>query len=137
LKVAAKIVEMQRGFPEYGEEAMKPMVLRDVAEVLGLHDSTISWVTTKKYMGTPRGTFEFKYFFSSHVSTDSGDERSATAVRACIRKLIAAEDPCHPLSDNQIARVLAEQGINVARRTVAKYRERLGVPSSNERRRPY
>ena len=138
LKVAAKIVKMQAGFLEYGEEAMKPMVLRDVAEVLGLHESTISRVTTKKYMSTPRGTFEFKYFFSSHVSTDSGDERSATAVRACIRKLIAVEDPCHPLSDNQIARVLAaEQGIKVARRTVAKYRECLGVPSSNERRRPH
>ncbi len=136
LKVAAKIVELQRGFLESGEEAMKPMVLRDVAEVLGLHESTISRVTTKKYMGTPRGTFEFKYFFSSHLSTDSGDERSATAVRACIRKLVAAEDPRHPLSDNRIAAVLAEQGVQVARRTVAKYRERMGVPSSNERKRP-
>ncbi|WP_133512041.1 RNA polymerase factor sigma-54 [Candidatus Thiosymbion oneisti] len=136
LKVASKIVELQRDFLEYGEEAMKPMVLRDVAEALELHESTISRVTTNKYMGTPRGTFEFKYFFSSHLSTDSGGECSSTAVRACIRKLVAVEDPHHPLSDNKIATVLAEQGIRVARRTVAKYREGMGVPSSNERRRP-
>jgi len=135
LKVASKIVELQQDFLEYGEEAMKPMVLRDVAEALELHESTISRVTTKKYMCTPRGTFEFKYFFSSHLSTDSGDERSSTAVRACIRKLVAAENPRHPLSDNKIAAVLAEQGIKIARRTIAKYREGMGVPPSNERKR--
>jgi len=135
LKVASKIVELQRDFFEYGEEAMKPMVLRDVAEALGLHGSTISRVTTKKYMCTPRGTFEFKYFFSSHLGTGSGGERSSTAVRACIRKLVAAENPRYPLSDSKIAMVLAEQGIRVARRTVAKYREGMGVPSSNERKR--
>jgi len=136
LKVASKIVELQRDFLESGEEAMKPMVLRDVAEALELHESTISRVTTKKYMCTPRGTFELKYFFSSYLSTDSGDECSSTAVRACIRKLVAAENPRHPLSDNKIATVLAEQGIRVARRTVAKYREGMGMPSSNERKRP-
>jgi len=135
LKVASKIVELQRDFLEYGEEAMKPMVLRDVAEALERHESTISRVTTKKYMCTPRGTFEFKYFFSSHLSTDSGGECSSTAVRACIRKLVAAENPRYPLSDNKIAMVLAEQGIQVARRTVAKYRESMGVLSSNERKR--
>ena len=135
LKVASKIVELQRNFLEYGEEAMKPMVLRDVAEALGLHESTVSRVTTRKYMDTPRGTFEFKYFFSSHVSTGSGDERSSTAVRAHIRKLVVAENPRHPLSDNKIATVLAGQGIRIARRTIAKYRESMGVPSSNERKR--
>lgn len=135
LRVAAKIVELQRDFLEYGEEAMKPMVLRDIAEVLELHESTVSRVTTQKYMYTPRGTFEFKYFFSSHVSTASGGECSSTAIRAFIRKLIAAENPKKPLSDNKIAAVLAEQGINVARRTVAKYREAMGIPPSNERKR--
>jgi len=122
-------------FSNTGEEAMKPMVLRDVAGALELHESTISRVTAKKYMCTPKGTFEFKYFFSSHLDTDSGGERSSTAVRACIRKLVAAENPRRPLSDNTIATVLAEQGIRVAWRTVAKYREGMGVPSSNERKR--
>jgi len=136
LKVASKIVELQRDFLEYGEEAMRPMILRDIAEALDLHESTISRVTAEKYMGTPRGTFEFKYFFSSHLSTDAGGERSSTAVRACIRKLVAAEDPRHLLSDHRIATALAEYGIRIARRTVAKYREGMGVPSSNERRRP-
>lgn len=135
LKVASKIVELQRDFFEYGEEAMKPMVLRDLAEALELHESTISRVTTEKYMCTPRGTFKFKYFCSSYLSTDSGDERSSTAVRAHIRKLVAAENPRHPLSDNKIAAILAEQGIKVARRTIAKYREGMGVPPSNERKR--
>jgi RNA polymerase sigma-54 factor len=135
LRVASKIVELQREFFEYGEEAMKPMVLRDVAEALELHESTVSRVTSQKYMHTPRGTFELKYFFSSHVSTDSGGECSSTAIRAFIRKLIAAENPRKPLSDNKIAAVLAEQGIKVARRTVAKYREAMGVPPSNERKR--
>lgn len=135
LRVASKLVELQRDFLEYGDEAMKPMVLRDIAEVLELHESTVSRVTTQKYMYTPRGTFEFKYFFSSHVSTASGGECSSTAIRAFIRKLVAAENPKKPLSDNKIAAVLAEQGINVARRTVAKYREAMGVPPSNERKR--
>ena len=134
LRVATKIVELQRDFLEHGDEAMKPMVLRDVAEALELHESTVSRVTTQKFMHTPRGTFEFKYFFSSHVSTDSGGECSSTAIRAFIRKLIAAENPSKPLSDNKIATVLAEQGIKVARRTVAKYREAMGIPPSNERK---
>lgn len=134
-KVATKIVELQGGFLEYGEEAMKPMVLRDVAEALELHESTVSRVTTRKYMYTPRGTFELKYFFSSHVGADRGDEHSSTAVRARIRKLVVAENPRHPLSDDKIATVLADQGIRVARRTIAKYRESMGVPSSNQRKR--
>jgi RNA polymerase sigma-54 factor len=135
LRVASKIVELQRDFLDYGEEAMKPMVLRDVAEAVGLHESTISRVTTQKFMHTPRGTFELKYFFSSHVSTASGGECSATAIRAFIRKLIAAENPCKPLSDNKISAILAEQGIKVARRTVAKYRESIGIVPSSERKR--
>jgi len=135
LRVASKIVEFQIGFFEHGEEAMKPLVLRDVAEALSMHESTISRVTTQKYMHTPRGTLEFKYFFSSHVSTDGGGEASATAIRALIRKLIAAEKPGKPLSDNKIANILADQGINVARRTVAKYRESMAIPPSNERKR--
>ncbi len=135
LKVATKIVEIQRNFFEYGEEAMKPLVLRDIAEALEMHESTISRVTTQKYMHTPRGTLEFKYFFSSHVSTASGGEASATAIRALIKKLVAAEKPGKPLSDNKIATILADQGINVARRTVAKYRESMAIPPSNERKR--
>ncbi|AGA91471.1 RNA polymerase sigma-54 factor [Thioflavicoccus mobilis 8321] len=135
LRAASKIVELQRDFLEQGEEAMKPMVLRDVAEALELHESTISRVTTQKYMHTPRGTFELKYFFSSHVSTASGGECSSTAIRALIRKLVAAEAANKPLSDNKIAKLLSEQGINVARRTVAKYREGLSIPPSNERKR--
>ncbi len=135
LKVASKIVEFQLGFFEHGEEAMRPLVLRDIAEALEMHESTISRVTTQKYMHTPRGTFEFKYFFSSHVSTDGGGECSATAIRALIKKLIAAEKPGKPLSDNKIAGILADQGIKVARRTVAKYRESMAIPPSNERKR--
>ncbi|RMG38826.1 MAG: RNA polymerase factor sigma-54 [Gammaproteobacteria bacterium] len=135
LKVASAIVEHQRDFFEHGEEAMKPLVLRDIAEKVEMHESTISRVTTQKYMHTPRGTLEFKYFFSSHVSTDSGGEASATAIRAVIKKLIAAEPPGKPLSDNKIASLLGEQGIKVARRTVAKYREAMGIPPSNERKR--
>jgi RNA polymerase sigma-54 factor len=135
LRVASKIVELQRGFFEHGEEAMKPLVLRDVAEALEMHESTVSRVTTQKYMYTPRGTLEFKYFFSSHVSTSSGGECSATAIRALIKKLVAAEKQVKPLSDNKIAQILAEQGIKVARRTVAKYRESMGIPPSNERKR--
>jgi RNA polymerase sigma-54 factor len=135
LRVGAKIVEMQQEFFEHGEEAMRPMVLRDVAEALELHESTVSRVTTQKYMHTPRGTFEFKYFFSSHVNTASGGECSSTAIRALIRKMIAGESAKKPLSDSKIAQELADQGINVARRTVAKYREGMGVPPSNERKR--
>jgi len=135
LRVATKIVELQQDFFNYGEEAMKPLVLRDVADSLELHESTVSRVTTQKYMHTPRGTLEFKYFFSSHVNTAAGGECSSTAIRAFIRKLVAAEIPSKPLSDNKIAGILTEQGINVARRTVAKYREAMGIPPSNERKR--
>lgn len=135
LRVASKIVELQQEFLEQGDEAMKPLILRDVAEALELHESTVSRVTTQKYMHTPRGTFEFKYFFSSHVNTASGGECSSTAIRALIRKLIAGESARRPLSDSKIADELAEQGIVVARRTVAKYREAMGIPPSNERKR--
>ncbi len=135
LRVASKIVEYQRGFFEHGEEAMKPLVLRDIAEALEMHESTISRVTTQKYMHTPRGTLEFKYFFSSHVNTSAGGECSSTAIRALIKKLIAAEKTDKPLSDNKIAAILSDQGINVARRTVAKYRESMSIPPSNERKR--
>lgn len=135
LKVASKIVEFQKGFFEYGEEAMKPLVLHDIAEAVDMHESTISRVTTQKYMYTPRGIFELKYFFSSHVSTTSGGECSSTAIRAIIKKLVAAEDPKKPLSDSKIANLLAEQQIKVARRTIAKYRESLSIPPSNERKR--
>ena len=135
LKVANCIVERQQGFFEHGDEAMKPMVLRSIADSIEMHESTISRVTTRKYMHTPRGIYEFKYFFSSHVSTESGGECSATAIRAIIKKLVAAENPTKPLSDNKMASVLAEQGINVARRTIAKYRESLSISPSNERKR--
>ena len=135
LRVATKIVEMQRDFLDRGEEAMKSMVLRDIAEALELHESTVSRVTTHKYMHTPRGTFEFKYFFSSHVNTTEGGECSSVAIRALIRKLVAAEPATKPLSDQRIAAILSDQGINVARRTVAKYRENMGIAASNERRR--
>lgn len=135
LRVARCIVERQRAFLDQGEEAMVPLVLRDVAEELGMHESTISRVTTSKYMHTPRGVFEFRYFFSSHVGTVDGQERSSTAIRAMIRKLIAAENAAKPLSDNKIAQQLLESGVNVARRTVAKYREAMSIPSSSERKR--
>ncbi|KUJ83258.1 RNA polymerase factor sigma-54 [Microbulbifer flavimaris] len=135
LKVATSIVEKQQGFFEQGPEAMKPMVLADIAESIGMHESTISRVTTQKFMLTPRGVFELKYFFSSHVSTDSGEDASSTAIRALIRKLIDAEPPRKPLSDNKITQELDNQGIKVARRTVAKYRESMGIPSSSERKR--
>ena len=134
MKVATRIVEHQRGFLEYGEEAMKPLVLHDIAEAVDMHESTISRVTTQKYMHTPRGIFELKYFFSSHVATDSGGECSSTAIRALIKKLIAAENPRKPLSDSKITDLLADQGIKVARRTIAKYRESLVIPPSNERK---
>jgi len=134
LKVATSIVARQTHFLELGDEAMKPMVLRDIAEEIGMHESTISRVTTNKYMHTPRGVFEFKYFFSSHLSSESGEDQSSTSVRAKIRKLIAAESPSKPLSDSKIANLLKDEGISVARRTVAKYREAMNIPSSSDRR---
>jgi len=135
LRVSSCIVEMQRGFLEKGPEAMRPMVLADVAEQLGLHESTISRVTTQKYIDTPQGVFELKYFFSSHVGTSSGGECSSTAIRAMLKKMISAENPAKPLSDNKLAAMFDEQGIQVARRTVAKYREAMGIPTSSERKR--
>lgn len=135
LKVATCIVDRQRAFLEYGEESMKPLVLRDVAESVEMHESTVSRVTTQKYMHTPNGIFEFKFFFSSHVSTADGGECSATAIRAIIKKFLAAENPGKPLSDSKIAELLMKQGIKVARRTVAKYRESMMIPPSNERKR--
>ncbi|MGE6660193.1 RNA polymerase factor sigma-54 [Pseudomonas sp. NPDC077408] len=135
MKVATQIVEHQRGFFEHGDEAMKPLVLHDIAEAVGMHESTISRVTTQKFMHTPRGIYELKYFFSSHVSTAEGGECSSTAIRAIIKKLVAAENQKKPLSDSKIAGLLEEQGIQVARRTVAKYRESLGIAPSSERKR--
>jgi RNA polymerase sigma-54 factor len=134
LKVASKIVEHQKNFLDYGEEAMKPLVLRDIADAVSMHESTISRVTTQKYMHTPRGIYELKYFFSSHVDTDAGGECSSTAIRAIIKKLVDAENTRKPLSDSKIADVLADQGIRVARRTIAKYRESMGIAPSNERK---
>lgn len=134
LKVASAIVEKQQGFLDHGEEAMRPMVLHDIADVVEMHESTISRVTTNKYMHTPQGIFELKYFFSSHVSTDTGGECSSTAIRAIIKKLISAENTKKPLSDSKITTLLAEQGIKVARRTIAKYRESMNIPPSNERK---
>jgi RNA polymerase sigma-54 factor len=137
LRVTSCIVEVQQDFFTYGEEAMKPLVLAEVAEAVEMHESTISRVTNQKFMLTPRGLFELKYFFSSHVSTEAGGECSSTAIRAIIRKLIAAEDSRKPLSDNKLATLLGEQGIKVARRTVAKYREAMKIPASSERKRLY
>jgi len=128
LRVAQSIVDRQRQFFDHGEVAMRPLVLREIADILGLHESTVSRVTTQKYMATPRGIFELKYFFGSHVATEAGGACSATAIRALIRQLIGAEDAKKPLSDNQIAEVLGQQGIVVARRTIAKYREALNIP---------
>ncbi|WP_227874988.1 RNA polymerase factor sigma-54 [Oceanisphaera profunda] len=135
LKVANCIVDQQQAFFEYGAEAMKPMVLNQVAEVVEMHESTISRVTTQKFLHSPKGVFELKYFFSSHVATESGGECSSTAIRAFIKKLVGAENPVKPLSDSKIAQLLAEQGIQVARRTIAKYRESLAIPPSNQRKR--
>ncbi|MHB8746318.1 MAG: RNA polymerase factor sigma-54 [Gammaproteobacteria bacterium] len=135
LKVASCIVEHQRGFLELGEQAMKPLVLRDVADAVEMHESTISRITTQKYMHTPRGIYEFKFFFSSHVGTTDGGECSSTAIRALIKALVSEETPSKPLSDSKLAQVLLDKGINVARRTVAKYREALSIPPSNERKR--
>ncbi|HEX6571541.1 MAG TPA: RNA polymerase factor sigma-54 [Steroidobacteraceae bacterium] len=134
LKVARSIVQRQSAFLERGDEAMQPMILRDVADAVGMHESTISRVTTGKYMHTPRGIFEFRYFFSSHVSGTDGEDVSSVAIRARIRKLIGDESVEKPLSDAQLASILAGEGVKVARRTVAKYREALGLASSSERR---
>ena len=135
LRVARCIVEKQAGFLEHGSIAMKPMVLRDIAEELELHESTISRVTTQKFMHTPNGIIEFKYFFSSHVSTEGGGECSSTAIRAFIKELISSENAARPLSDSKITDLLKEKGINVARRTIAKYREAMFIPSSSQRKR--
>ncbi|WP_086481277.1 RNA polymerase factor sigma-54 [Oceanospirillum sanctuarii] len=134
LKVGIEIVKRQQAFLEIGEEGMKPLVLHDIADAIGMHESTISRVTTQKYIHTPRGIFELKYFFSSHVGTTAGGEASSTAIRAMIKKMIADEPPRKPFSDSKLANMLAEQGIKVARRTVAKYREAMNIPPSNERK---
>ncbi len=128
LRVAQSIVDRQRQFFDHGEVAMRPLVLREIADILGLHESTVSRVTTQKYMATPRGIFELKYFFGSHVATETGGACSATAIRALIKQLVSAEDPKKPLSDSQLSEVLGQQGIVVARRTIAKYREALNIP---------
>jgi RNA polymerase sigma-54 factor len=134
LRVSQAIVDRQRHFFEHGEVAMRPLVLREIAETLSLHESTISRVTTQKYMATPRGTYELKYFFGSHVATDAGGSASSTAIRALIKQLVAAEDTRAPLSDARISQILSEQGIVVARRTIAKYRESLQIPPVNQRK---
>jgi RNA polymerase sigma-54 factor len=134
LRVSQAIVDRQRHFFEHGEVAMRPMVLREIAETLGLHESTISRVTTQKFMATPRGNFELKYFFGSHVATDTGGAASSTAIRALIKQLVAAEDARAPLSDARIAQILGQQGIVVARRTIAKYRESLQIPPVSQRK---
>ncbi|OJQ04826.1 RNA polymerase factor sigma-54 [Escherichia coli] len=134
LRVSRCIVEQQQAFFEQGEEYMKPMVLADIAQAVEMHESTISRVTTQKYLHSPRGIFELKYFFSSHVNTEGGGEASSTAIRALVKKLIAAENPAKPLSDSKLTSLLSEQGIMVTRRTVAKYRESLSIPPSNQRK---
>ena len=135
MRVAMTIVDLQQGFLDYGPVAMKPMVLSDIASKLELHESTISRVTTSKYLATPQGIYELKYFFSSHVGTSGGGECSSTAVCAILKEMIAAEQPAKPLSDNKLTSLLEEQGIQVARRTVAKYRESMSIPSSSQRKR--
>ena len=134
MKVATSIIEHQKDFLEQGEEGMKPLILNDVALALDMHESTVSRVTTQKFMHTPRGVFELKYFFSSHVNTDAGGECSSIAIRALIKKLISNEDRKKPLSDSKISLLIAKQGIQVARRTIAKYREAMGIAPSNERK---
>ena len=133
-RVAQAVVERQKHFFDHGEVAMRPLVLREIADELGLHESTISRVTTNKYMLTPRGLFELKYFFGSHVATDSGGACSSTAIRALIKQLVTAEDLKRPLSDSKIADILGQQGIVVARRTIAKYRDALKIPPANLRK---
>lgn len=134
LNVATAIVTRQQQFFEHGEVAMRPLVLREIAEILNLHESTVSRVTTQKFMHTPRGIFELKYFFGSHLTTDSGGACSATAIRALIKELVQQENPKKPLSDSKIATILTQQGIIVARRTIAKYREILQIPPANLRK---
>ena len=134
-RVARAIVRQQSAFLDHGNEAMRPLTLREVAEELGLHESTISRATTRKYLRTPRGTFEFKHFFSSGIATEHGGAASATAIQAMLRKLIDAENPRCTLSDQRLAETLKGEGIPVARRTVAKYREAMNIPASNERQR--
>ncbi len=134
LRVSQAIIVRQHAFLDHGEVAMRPLVLREIADELALHESTISRVTTQKYMLTPRGLYELKYFFSSHVSTDTGGEVSSTAIRALIRQMIQAEDGKNPLSDNRLSELLAEQGFKVARRTVAKYREALQIHPASQRK---
>jgi RNA polymerase sigma-54 factor len=133
--VAKAITRQQSAFLDHGLEAMRPLTLREVAEELGLHESTISRATTRKYLRTPRGTFEFKHFFSSGIATEHGGAASATAIQAMLRKLIDAENPRTPLSDQRLAEILKGEGIPVARRTVAKYREAMNISASNERQR--
>ncbi|MCG7598996.1 RNA polymerase factor sigma-54 [Halomonas sp. McH1-25] len=135
LKVGREIMARQLDFLERGEEAMKPLILADIAQVVDMHESTISRVTTQKFIHTPRGVFELKYFFSSQVGGGEGDAHSSTAIRAKLKKLIGEESPRKPLSDSKLVDLLAADGIKVARRTVAKYREALGIPSSSERKR--
>jgi RNA polymerase sigma-54 factor len=137
LKVSAEIVKNQQAFLEHGDEAMKPLILHNIAEAIEMHESTVSRVTNRKYMLTPIGVYELKYFFSSHVSTDTGEECSSTAIRAIIKRLVSEEESRKPLSDSKITKLLEEQGIQVARRTVAKYRESLNIPASNERKQLY
>ncbi|MFM1955848.1 MAG: hypothetical protein RIR20_668, partial [Pseudomonadota bacterium] len=134
LRVSQAIVDQQINFFEHGDIAMRPLVLREIADELDLHESTISRVTTRKYMLTPRGVYELKYFFGSHVATEAGGACSATAIRALIKQMIAEENPKKPLSDNQLTEVLSKQGIVVARRTIAKYRESLNIPAANQRK---
>jgi RNA polymerase sigma-54 factor len=134
LRVSSAIVERQRNFFAHGELAMRPLVLREIADELGLHESTISRVTTAKYMSTPFGTYELKYFFGSSLGTETGGNASSTAVRALIKQLVAAEDAKKPLSDNQLSDMLKEQGIECARRTVAKYREALRIAPASLRK---
>jgi RNA polymerase sigma-54 factor len=134
LRVSQAIVDRQRHFLEHGEVAMRPLVLREIAETVDVHESTISRVTTQKYMATPRGTFELKYFFGSHVATDAGGAASSIAIRALLKQLVAAENTKAPLSDARISQILGEQGIVVARRTIAKYRESLQIPPVNQRK---
>jgi len=133
-RVAQAVVDRQKAFFTHGAVAMRPLVLREIAEELSLHESTISRVTTQKFMHTPFGTFEIKYFFGSHVATDTGGTASSTAIRAVIKQLISEEDPRQPLSDSRIAELLGEQGIVVARRTVAKYREALQIAPVSQRK---
>ena len=134
LKVASVIVDVQKGFLEFGPEQMKPLILSDVAQRTELHESTISRITNRKYLSTPQGVFELKYFFSSHLGTASGGEISSTAIRALIKKMIDEEDQNKPLSDSKIAAILLEKDVKIARRTIAKYRESLGIPSSSDRK---